>query len=137
MGTSSKSAEPSDAPSRCPSAERMQATLADRSASHDMVRRAREQLNAAPETAPRKESTSRFLAETSHPYSRSKKGGTQEFDLRHELHCVTAGDSALELEIGRGKPLEFVAAITGLPLAELTDCRIEKLEVIFKDSPFE
>jgi hypothetical protein len=38
--------------------------------------------------------------------------------------------------IGRCKPLEFVSAMTGFSIKELEDCRIEKLEVIFKDSSF-
>ena len=44
-------------------AERMQAMLADRVASRDMVRQARERLDAAPDTTQRKEPTRRFLAE--------------------------------------------------------------------------
>ena len=79
----------------------------------------------------------RFLALESHPYRREKqKGAAQEFDLRRELHTLTVSGNEVEMEIGRGKPLEFVAAVTGLPLAQLADCRIEKLEVIFKDSSF-
>jgi hypothetical protein len=78
----------------------------------------------------------RFLAMESYPYRREKKGGVQEFDLRLELYGLAVDGVALVMEIGRGKPLEFVAAVTGRPLAELTDCRIEKLEVIFKDSSF-
>ena len=75
-----------------------------------------------------------FLALDSHPYRREKKGGAQEFDLRHELHNLTVTGTGMELEIGRGKPLEFVAAITGVPLSALGDCRIEKTAVIFRDS---
>jgi len=77
-----------------------------------------------------------FLARDSYPYRRAKKGGDQEFDLREGLQSVTAGGNTLEMVIDRAKPLEYVAAITGLPLTELGDCSIEKLEVIFKDSSF-
>ena len=73
----------------------------------------------------------RFLALDSYPYRREKKG--QEFDLRHELFSVTVDGNVLELEIGRGKPLEFVAAILGCPPAALADCPIEKLAVVFRE----
>lgn len=78
----------------------------------------------------------RLLALTSYPFSRVKKSGTQHYDLRQELHSLSGADSCLTMEIGRGKPLEFVSAITGTTIAELGDCRIEKLDVIFKDSSF-
>jgi len=42
----------------------------------------------------------------------------------------------VEMVVGRGKPLEFAAAITGMPPDELRGVRIEKLEVLFKDLPF-
>ena len=74
-----------------------------------------------------------FLALESYPYRREKKGGAQEFDLRLELHTLAVDGAGLAMEIGRGKPLEFVAAITGLPLSDLGDCRIEKTAVIFKE----
>jgi radical SAM-linked protein len=75
-----------------------------------------------------------FMATPSHPFSRLKKHGLQEYDLRHELYGLSAAENSLTMEIGRGKPLEFVAAITGLDAASLKACRIEKLAVIFKDS---
>jgi hypothetical protein len=37
------------------------------------------------------------------------------------------------MTVGRGKPLEFAAAVTGLTPAELAEARIEKLAVIFRD----
>jgi len=77
-----------------------------------------------------------FLALASYPYHRAKKGGEQEFDLRAGLQSATAGTNSLELVIDRAKPLEYVAAITGLTLDDLRDCRIEKLDVLFKDSSF-
>jgi radical SAM-linked protein len=79
-------------------------------------------------------SSAAFLSSDSHPFKRDKKGGVQEYDLRHELHSLHIEGKTLEMEIRRGKPLEFVSAITGIPIEELVDCRIEKLEVIFKDS---
>jgi radical SAM-linked protein len=77
-----------------------------------------------------------FLARESFPYRRPKKGEEQLFDLRHGLQCATAEGNSLVLEIDRAKPLEYVAAITGLPPEELQECRIEKLDVIFNDSVF-
>jgi len=77
-----------------------------------------------------------FMALETFPFRRVKKNGPQEYDLRHELFSLIAGENSLTMEIGRGKPLEFVSAITGMPIKELEDCRIEKLEVIFKDSSF-
>jgi len=77
-----------------------------------------------------------FLAKESHPFTRSKKNGVQEYDLRHELHVLETDANSLTMEIGRGKPLEFAAAVTGLEPEKLQGCRIEKLEVIFKDLSF-
>lgn len=85
-------------------------------------------------TADLKGAAESFLALESHPFRRVKKNGPQEYDLRHELYSLSAAESSFIMEIGRGKPLEFVAAITGSSPKELEDCRIEKLEVIFKDS---
>jgi len=76
----------------------------------------------------------RFLALDSYPYRRAKKGGDQDFDLRAGLKSALAVDEGLELVIDRAKPLEYVAAITGLPLDELGECSIEKLAVNFKDT---
>lgn len=74
-----------------------------------------------------------FLTLETYPYRREKKG--QDFDLRRELHALQVDDARIELEIGRGKPLEFVAAILGCPLTDLDDCRIEKLAVVFRENP--
>jgi radical SAM-linked protein len=74
----------------------------------------------------------RFLSLESSPFRREKKGKTVELDLRRELVSLTASASALEMVVGRGKPLEFTAAITSLPPETLAAARIEKLEVIFK-----
>ena len=73
----------------------------------------------------------RFMASDSHVCRREKKGRVTEIDLRRELAEVRCEGAVLEMVIGRGKPLEFVAAITGLDGSALADSRIEKLEVIF------
>jgi radical SAM-linked protein len=75
-----------------------------------------------------------FLARETYPCHREKKGKRSEFDLRSELADLTVSGNTLQMTAGRGKPLEFASAITGLPVAELKDVRIEKLQVIFKDS---
>jgi radical SAM-linked protein len=74
-----------------------------------------------------------FLTLATYPYRREKKG--QDFDLRLELHALQVAGASIELEIARGKPLEFVAAMLGCPLTDLADCRIEKLSVVFRDNP--
>ncbi|HEX9023160.1 MAG TPA: TIGR03960 family B12-binding radical SAM protein [Geobacteraceae bacterium] len=74
-----------------------------------------------------------FMALEEHILRREKKGKVVEIDLRRELGQLAVHGNSLEMAIGRGKPLEFTAAITGLDPAELADARIEKLEVIFKD----
>jgi radical SAM-linked protein len=73
-----------------------------------------------------------FLALESCPYRREKQSKTVEIDLRRELFELHATDAVLEMVIGRGKPLEFVTAVTGLSEPELHGVKIEKLEVIFK-----
>lgn len=77
-----------------------------------------------------------FMALETFPFKRVKKNGLQEYDLRHELFDLAAAEKSLTMEIGRGKPLEFVSAMTGFSIKELEECRIEKLAVIFKDSSF-
>jgi radical SAM family uncharacterized protein/radical SAM-linked protein len=74
-----------------------------------------------------------FLALETFPYHRGKKGKTMELDLRHELVDLRAVKNSLEMEIKRGKPLEFSEAITGLNALQLKGARIEKLEVFFKE----
>ena len=63
-----------------------------------------------------------------------KKGKTTEIDLRREVLALAAGTGSLEMVVRRGKPLEFAAAVTGLPEESLRDARIEKLEVYFRES---
>jgi radical SAM-linked protein len=75
----------------------------------------------------------RFLALESYPLHREKKGKTQDLDLRRELAELKADASSLEMLVGRGKPLEFAAAVTGLAPAELTGAMIEKLAVTFRE----
>jgi radical SAM family uncharacterized protein/radical SAM-linked protein len=77
-----------------------------------------------------------FLSLGTWPLRREKKGKTQELDLRRELHELKADAASLEMLVGRGKPLEFAAAITGLSPEELADARIEKLDVVFKTDTF-
>lgn len=72
-----------------------------------------------------------FLKTDSFPWHREKRGKVLDLDLRRELRDVTVSGTSLELLVGRGKPLEFVAAITGVPLDRLAGSRIEKLEVVF------
>jgi radical SAM family uncharacterized protein/radical SAM-linked protein len=79
------------------------------------------------------ERTATFLSLASFPWSRERKQGTLKLDLRHELAELTADGNSLLMLIGRGKPLEFAAAVLGVSPAELKDVRIEKLEVTFRD----
>ena len=75
----------------------------------------------------------RFLALESYPLHREKKGKTQDLDLRRELAELKADAASLEMLVGRGKPLEFAAAVTGLAPADLAGASIEKLAVVFKN----
>ncbi|GFO67687.1 B12-binding protein [Geomonas limicola] len=75
----------------------------------------------------------RFLALESAPLKREKKGKVVEFDLRHELCELKADGAALEMVVGRGKPAEYAAAILGVPVEELREARLEKLEVLFAE----
>ena len=75
-----------------------------------------------------------FLALDSYPWRREKRGKVTELDLRRETLEIKPIDCGLELVVSRGKPVEFVAAVTGLLPEQLAESRIEKLEVIFSDS---
>jgi radical SAM family uncharacterized protein/radical SAM-linked protein len=75
----------------------------------------------------------RFLALETSPFHREKRGKTLDLDLRRELTALQADASSLEMLVGRGKPLEFAAAVTGLSPAELAGARIEKLDVVFRN----
>lgn len=72
-----------------------------------------------------------FLAQSSWMLVREKKRQRQEFDLRQEVRSLTPCGTMLEMVLGRGKPLEVVSAVTGIPVDNLRECRVEKLETIF------
>lgn len=72
-----------------------------------------------------------FLAHDVFVIQRTKKGQTQTVDLRGETVSLTAAGQTLELVARRGKPVEFVRAITGDEAVTVDDLRIEKLEVVF------
>jgi len=77
--------------------------------------------------------TARFLALDSFPYTRDGKGKHVTVDLRRELLRLTVDGEALELVTRRGKPREYLEAITGLDQETLRDTRAMKLDVIFVD----
>ncbi|TSK07465.1 MAG: TIGR03960 family B12-binding radical SAM protein [Geobacter sp.] len=77
------------------------------------------------------EKVAAFLALESVPLRREKKGKVIEFDLRHELVELKAEGNALEMIVGRGKPVEFASAILGVLAEALKDARLEKVEVLF------
>jgi len=72
-----------------------------------------------------------FLAHNSFVIQRTKKGQTQTVDLRGETVALTADKQTVNLVAKRGKPLEFVRAITGDEALNGDDFQVEKLEVIF------
>jgi radical SAM family uncharacterized protein/radical SAM-linked protein len=72
-----------------------------------------------------------FLAHTGYVIQRKKKGEIQNIDLRAEVATLTADGAALELVAGRGKPVEFVRAVTGNQDLQADAIRVEKLEVLF------
>ncbi|OGU10437.1 MAG: B12-binding domain-containing radical SAM protein [Geobacteraceae bacterium GWC2_58_44] len=76
-----------------------------------------------------------FLALDSSPLRREKKGKVVEFDLRHEMAELKAEGRALEMVVGRGKPVEFTSAILGVPAEAFKEARLEKLEVLFAQAP--
>lgn len=75
-----------------------------------------------------------FLRLESFPYQRVKKGKVTVMDLRRELISLHADGRMLEMTVGRGKPVEFASAITGLPQEALRSMEIEKLGVHFSDA---
>lgn len=81
------------------------------------------------------EKAAKFLRLDSFIHHRVKKGKSVELDLRKELCSLSASSDSLEIVVGRGKPLEFTAAVTGLPEESLRPARIEKLEVLFREIP--
>jgi radical SAM-linked protein len=83
------------------------------------------------------EKVAAFLDLDSFPLRREKKGKLVAFDLRHELSELRAEGCALEMIVGRGKPVEFASAVLGVPVEELGGARLEKLEVLFAETPCE
>ncbi len=73
-----------------------------------------------------------FLALETYVHIREKQSKIVEIDLRRELFELHASEAVLDMVVGRGKPLEFAAAITGLTEKTLSAAKIEKLEVIFR-----
>ncbi len=73
-----------------------------------------------------------FLAMRTFVHRREKQSKIVEIDLRRELYDLLASGTVLEIVVGRGKPVEFAAAITGLSEKALAGAKIEKIEVIFK-----
>jgi len=76
-----------------------------------------------------------FLRRDSFPWRREKKGKCVDLDLRQELAELSSEHDSLEMVIKKGRPLEFVSAITGTPLESLRNARIEKLSVLFRSNP--
>jgi len=76
-----------------------------------------------------------FMAHSEFVIQRKKKGEIQSIDLRGEVASLTPTASGIELVAGRGKPMEFARAIMGNDALQADDVRIEKLEVIFNDTP--
>jgi radical SAM-linked protein len=72
-----------------------------------------------------------FLAHDSFVIQRTKKGETKTIDLRGETASLTAEGQTVNLIAKRGKPLEFVRAITGDEALNGDDIQVDKLEVIF------
>ncbi len=72
-----------------------------------------------------------FLAHDAFVIHRTKKGQTQEVDLRGETVALSAAQQSVELIARRGKPVEFARAITGNDALQGDDIQVEKLEVIF------
>ncbi|CAH2030228.1 TIGR03960 family B12-binding radical SAM protein [Trichlorobacter ammonificans] len=85
-----------------------------------------------PETL--REQCVQFMAQSSWELVRDKKGQQQVIDLRHETRSLVADGTALEMVIGRGKPYEVAAAVTGLPAAMLRQLPVAKLDVLFSAS---
>ncbi|OGT97721.1 MAG: B12-binding domain-containing radical SAM protein [Geobacteraceae bacterium GWC2_48_7] len=74
-----------------------------------------------------------FLAHDTFIIQRKKKGEVQSIDLRAQVTSLTANRNHFDLVAGRGKPMEFVSAITGDLELQADNVLIEKLEVIFMD----
>lgn len=75
-----------------------------------------------------------FLKLESHVLVRHKKGQEQHIDLRQELVHAYVDAEGLQLTIRRGKPLEYIQAITGLTGEALHAGTILKKNVQFSDT---
>jgi radical SAM-linked protein len=73
-----------------------------------------------------------FLAHNAFVIQRTKKGETRAIDLRGETVSLTVEGQTVSLVAKRGKPLEFMKAITGNEALNGDDIQVDKLEVIFK-----
>jgi radical SAM-linked protein len=73
-----------------------------------------------------------FLAHNTFVIQRTKKGETRTIDLKGETVSLTAEGQTVSLVAKRGKPLEFMKAITGNEALNGDDIQVDKLEVIFK-----
>ena len=78
-----------------------------------------------------------FMAHSQFVIHRKKKGEVQSLDLRGEVADLRSVSSSIELVAGRGKPMEFARAIMADDTLQGDDVRIEKLEVIFTDGPYQ
>jgi len=78
-----------------------------------------------------------FMAHSQFVIHRKKKGEVQSLDLRGEVADLRAASSSIELVAGRGKPMEFARAIMADEALQGDEVRIEKLEVIFTDGPYQ
>jgi len=72
-----------------------------------------------------------FMAHESWMLTRDKQGKVQTFDLRAEVKELASHGSEIALLIGRGKPLEVAAAVTGLDAAQLGSAEITKTDLVF------
>ncbi|MEI7816917.1 MAG: TIGR03960 family B12-binding radical SAM protein [Desulfuromonadales bacterium] len=80
------------------------------------------------------EKCAQFMAHDTYVILRSKKGQTQSVDLRSETVSLCADGRTFELVAKRGKPVEFVRAISGDDELQGDDIQVEKLEVIFTEN---
>ncbi len=72
-----------------------------------------------------------FMAHDSWVLTREKKGQQQQIDLRQETRALSASGPVLEMVVGRGKAVEFAAAVTGLGPEQLKNAKLEKTDVVF------
>jgi radical SAM family uncharacterized protein/radical SAM-linked protein len=73
-----------------------------------------------------------FMAHDSFVIHRTKKGVQKTVDLRAEIVSLAAAGNSLELVASRGKPAEYVRAVTGIDTLSMDELQVDKLEVIFR-----